>query len=112
MLIWLDDKNFLILDLAAEGAVVAPFVWAERFEDGKAVSQKLSRLSGDGDTWLRIVRKEDKLTLSFSDDGDKWTEAHTEDVKLPEKLKVGVLAINTTTTEFVPTLEAFKLQNK
>jgi len=33
-------------------------------------------------------------------------------VTLPEKVKVGVLAINTTTREFASTLEKFKLEKK
>jgi regulation of enolase protein 1 (concanavalin A-like superfamily) len=61
---------------------------------------------------LRVVRKGDKLTLSFSGDGENWTEVRVEDVKLSEKLQVGVLAINTTTAEFAPILEEFKVEKK
>lgn len=110
LLVWHDDKNFLRFDRAAAGGPF-PFVWAEHFEDGKSVTHKLVRAGAD-DTLLRVVRTGDKLTLSFSGDGENWTEVFAEDVKLPEKLKIGVLAINTTTTEFAPILEEFKVERK
>jgi regulation of enolase protein 1 (concanavalin A-like superfamily) len=109
LLLWLDDKNYLRLDRAAEGSTPSPFIWVERFEGGRPVVQKLKRAEA-GDTWLRIVSKEGTLTVSFSDDGDKWAEVHNEAMKLPEKVQVGVSAINTTTGEFSPTLEEFKVQ--
>jgi regulation of enolase protein 1 (concanavalin A-like superfamily) len=111
LLVWLDDKNFLRMDRAAVGGGPSPFIWVERFEDGKSVAHKQTRAEA-GDIWLRIVYKEGKLAFSFSDDGDKWTEAHTEEVKLPAKVKVGVLAINTTTAEFTPVLEGLKVEKK
>lgn len=112
LLIWIDDQNFLRFDRAAEGSSPSPFVWTERFEGGKPVTQKLSRLSANSETWLRIARKGDKLMVSFSGDGDQWIEVLAEEVKLPEKIKVGVQAINTTNTEFAPILEEFKVEKK
>jgi regulation of enolase protein 1 (concanavalin A-like superfamily) len=111
LLIWLDDKNFVRLDRAAEGASPSPFIWVERFQDGKAVTQKLHR-ADDKDTWLRIISKDGALTFAVSEDSITWTDVHTEEMKLPEKVKVGVLAINTTNREFAPTLEGFKLEKK
>ncbi len=112
LLVWIDDKNFLRLERAANGGAPGAFIWAERFEDGKSISDKPMALSADSDTLLRIVHKDGKLTLSFSEDGDNWTEALAEEVKLPDKVKVGVLAINTTTQEFAPALQGFKLGKK
>jgi regulation of enolase protein 1 (concanavalin A-like superfamily) len=111
LLIWLDDKNFVRLDRAAEGASPSPFIWVERFQDGKPATQKLHR-ADDKDTWLRIVAKDGTLTFAYSEDGDNWTDVHTEEMKLPEKVKAGVLAINTTTKEFAPALEGFKVEKK
>jgi hypothetical protein len=45
------------------------------------------------------------FAVEASENGKDWTEVHTEEVKLPEKLKAGVLAINTTTKEFSAHLE-------
>jgi hypothetical protein len=48
-----------------------------------------------------------------STDGKEWKEIHAEDAKLALELKVGVLAINTTTNEFAPVFSGLKLsENK
>lgn len=112
LLMWIDDKNFLRLDRAAVGGGTAPFIWAERFQDGRSAAQKLTPLSEDRDTWLRIAYKDGKLTLSSSEDGKQWNDVLTEELKLSEKMQVGVLAINTTTQVFAPTLEEFKVATK
>jgi regulation of enolase protein 1 (concanavalin A-like superfamily) len=112
LLLWLDDDNYVRLERGSNGETASLFIEAEHWQEGKLVSWKSILLSADRDTWLHIIRKEDKLTLAFSDDGDKWTDALAREVKLPEKLKIGVLAINTTVKEFTPTLEAFKVQSK
>lgn len=110
LLLWMDDKNFLRLERAAEGSSQGPFIRVERFENGRPVTNKNARPSADNDTWLRIEYKDGKLTYSFSEDGKDWTELHAEETKLPDKVKVGVHAINTTTVTFSPTLEELKVE--
>ena len=39
LLVWQDDHNFIRMDRAAVGN--SPFIWVERFQDGKSVSQKM-----------------------------------------------------------------------
>lgn len=112
LLLWIDEKNFVRLERAAEGASQGAYIRMERFENGMTVSGKSAAPSGDNDTWLQIDYKEGKLTYSFSEDGKEWKELHAEEVQLPEKVKVGVYAINTTTTQFAPTLEKFKVEKK
>jgi regulation of enolase protein 1 (concanavalin A-like superfamily) len=112
LLMWIDDKNFLRLERAAEGSSQGPFLRVERFENGRPVTNKNARPSVDNDTWLRMDYKDGKLTYSFSEDGKEWKELHAEELKLPEKVKVGVHAINTTTVTFSPTLEELKVEKK
>jgi len=112
LVMWIDDKNFLRLERAAEGSSQGPYIRMERFENGGTVTNKAANPSGNNDTWLRIDYKDGKLTYSFSEDGKEWTELHTEELQLPEKVKVGVYAINTTTREFAPALEKFKVEKK
>jgi regulation of enolase protein 1 (concanavalin A-like superfamily) len=112
LLIWQDDKNFIRMDRAAEGATGGPFVWVERFADGKAAGQQFRQLT-DKDTTLRVERSKDQFTFSVrEDEGKEWVEVHTEQAGLPDKLQVGVLAINTTTKEFAPQLSGFKVEQK
>jgi regulation of enolase protein 1 (concanavalin A-like superfamily) len=114
LLVWQDDHNFIRLDRAAEGnSNTSPFVWVERFQDGKSASQKLYRLDGDNDTILRIERSGDRFTFDVSADGKEWKEIQADEVKLAPELKVGVLAINTTINEFAPVFGDLKLsENK
>jgi regulation of enolase protein 1 (concanavalin A-like superfamily) len=114
LLIWQDDHNFIRMDRASEGnSGQSPFVWVERFQDGKSASHKLYPLDGDNDTFLRIERNGDRLTFEVSGDGKQWKEVQAEDAKLAPELKVGVLAINTTINEFAPVFSGLKLtENK
>src|SRR5262249_18576979 len=104
LLIWNDGKNFIRLERAADGNSPAPFVWLERFHDGKAVTQQGKPVS-DKDINLRVKRSGNKLTFSVGEDGN-WDDVHTEEVALPQKLQVGVLAINTTTKAFSAEFES------
>jgi regulation of enolase protein 1 (concanavalin A-like superfamily) len=109
LLIWQDEKNFIRLDRAAESG--RPFVWVERFEDGKPVTQKLEEIA-DNSTYLRFTRSGTKLTYESSADGTTWSQIEAEDATLPATVKVGVLAINTTTREFAPQLEGLTVTAK
>jgi regulation of enolase protein 1 (concanavalin A-like superfamily) len=106
LLVWQDDHNFIRMDRAAVGNT--PFIWVERFQDGKSVSQKMRGIENK-DTFLRVTRKGDKFTFETSEDGKDWAEVHSEEAKLAEQSKVGVLAINTTTEEFSVKIEDLKL---
>jgi regulation of enolase protein 1 (concanavalin A-like superfamily) len=46
-------------------------------------------------TYLRITRRGNQLSAAFSNDGVEWTEANSIAVEFPQKIKVGVDAINT-----------------
>lgn len=106
LLIWQDDHNFIRMDRAAVGN--SPFIWIERFQDGKSASQKMRPIENK-DTYLRVTRKGDKFTFETSEDGKDWAEIHAEEAKLAHQLKVGVLAINTTTEDFSVRLKDLKL---
>jgi regulation of enolase protein 1 (concanavalin A-like superfamily) len=106
LLVWHDDQNFIRMDRAAVGN--SPFIWVERFQDGKSASHKLLGIENK-DIWLRVTRSGDKFTFETSEDGKEWSEVHSEEAKLAEQLKVGVLAINTTVEEFSVKLKDFKL---
>jgi regulation of enolase protein 1 (concanavalin A-like superfamily) len=109
LLIWRDERNFIRMDRAAEGSSKdSPFVWVERFEDGKSASQKFHPVN-DRDTYLRVSRDGDKFTFETSDDGTTWTTVHSDEAKLAAELKVGVHAVNTTTDVFAPKIEGLKL---
>lgn len=106
IVIWQDDNNFIRLERAAEADSGGPFVWFERFRDGKSESQNLMRCT-DADIQLRALRRKgDRLTFEWSEDGEEWTTIHEAEDDLPPKLKIGPLAINTTKDEFTAQVES------
>ena len=113
LLVYVDDKNFIRMERASEGNAGAEFIWVERFTDGKPAGRKLHPVANK-ETALRLQRTGNKLAFSISQEADAktWTEIHTDDAELPKDLQVGVLAINTTTSEFAPELRAFKVSAK
>jgi regulation of enolase protein 1 (concanavalin A-like superfamily) len=113
LLFWLDNKNFIRFERSAEGNAGTLFVWLERLQDGKSVTQKLTVVP-DKDTYLQVERKGKNLSFAFKDgeDGQNWKAVQTLGIDLPQKLKVGVHAINTTTKVFLAQLEEFKLSSK
>ena len=111
LLLWQDEKNFIRLERAAMGAFNLPFVWFEKFKDGKMAADKFQVLA-DNDTGLQIVRKGNRFTFLYDANGDDktWTEFYTEDVEAPALLHAGVLAINTTVREFPARLSALQMK--
>jgi regulation of enolase protein 1 (concanavalin A-like superfamily) len=110
LLIWLDDKNFIRAERAAVAQGKAPFLWVERFKDGKSATQKFKPFE-DKAVGLRIVRKGNKLTYLCDQDGEgkNWLEFHSDEAEFPAKLSVGVTAINSTDREFAVKLSGLKL---
>ncbi|MDB5302327.1 MAG: Regulation of enolase protein 1, concanavalin A-like superfamily [Phycisphaerales bacterium] len=60
-------------------------------------------------TYLRLARKGDKITASYSHDGKNWTEVKEIAVDLPPKVHVGVAAVNSSDKPFTVEFEEFKI---
>ena len=108
------EKTYVRLERAAlrTGGEVKTYAnWELRREGkwelaGKVVDCPLKEKS----TWLRLQRKGDKLLAFVSEDGKKWIELKTLDVKLPAKLQVGVAAGTTSSAVFSPFYDRFTLR--
>ena len=111
LLVWQDDKNFIRLDRAAEGNGGSQFLWIERFTKGRPETQEGIDVLNNP-IHLRVTRSGNKFTFSYSPNGQDWVEAHKEDVKLSNDLQVGVLAINTTTSDFSPQFEGLEVRGE
>jgi regulation of enolase protein 1 (concanavalin A-like superfamily) len=110
LLIWQDDKNFMRIERAAAAAAKTPFVWVERFEGGKPVSQKFVPVP-EKDIPLRVTRQGERVTVSIETDAAAgWSKIVEEDAKLPPKLLAGVAAISSAAREFPAQLREFKLE--
>ncbi|HWB14577.1 MAG TPA: DUF1349 domain-containing protein [Pirellulales bacterium] len=60
-------------------------------------------------TWLRLERKGDLMTASYSHDGKKWREAKQFKAKLATQLRVGLVVVNTSIRELNVEFDDFKL---
>jgi regulation of enolase protein 1 (concanavalin A-like superfamily) len=104
LLVWQDDRNFIRFERVGPGGRPDPFVYLERFDEGQSTAKRKLSIE-DKDTYLRMTRIGDKLALESSEDGQDWNKLQTLTTKFPEEVKVGVLAINTSTSSFSPTIE-------
>jgi regulation of enolase protein 1 (concanavalin A-like superfamily) len=108
LLVWADEKNFVRLERVGTDGRDTPLARVELFRDGRSAFQQGVTVT-DQATHLRITRQQDRFTFEVSGDGKEWTEIHEQEFKLPPKVQVGVLVINTTTREFSVRLGRLKV---
>jgi regulation of enolase protein 1 (concanavalin A-like superfamily) len=104
LLIWQDSKNFIRFERNAwwvrdAGAYACYPPLFEYHKDGQFQNTNPDGTRDDffkgRSTWLKLERRADKLSASYSHDGKEWTEVKQIDVELPRKVQVGVAAVNT-----------------
>lgn len=113
LLIWQDDKTFIRLDSACAhrgGSTFDFYCYLHVFKDKDRLVNEHLRPLKDQPTDLRLERRGTKIMASFSQDGGKtWKSFAEKTADLPQKLKVGVAAVNGTKNPFTVTLEDFKI---
>ena len=62
-------------------------------------------------TWLKLERRKDKLTASYSHDGKEWTVVKTIPVELSKKLRAGIAVINGSAQPFTVDFENLKFSD-
>jgi regulation of enolase protein 1 (concanavalin A-like superfamily) len=118
LLIWQDEKNYLRLERniwwvaqAEKTARYPPLI--EYYKDGQYQETNpmgtFDEFFKGRSTWLKLDRRGDKVTASYSHDGKDWTAAKEITVELPKKIQLGVAAVNTSTKPFKVEFEEFKL---
>jgi regulation of enolase protein 1 (concanavalin A-like superfamily) len=110
ILVWSDSDNFIRLERAAfsrNGKVVNSVAFEER--EGGYRGANHNQNSEPGDCWLRMERRGSRINGAISYDGTTWTKLKPIDTVWPKKLKVGLLAINTSSEPFTPSFEQFDL---
>lgn len=114
LLIWQDDTTFIRLDSACAhrgGDIFDFYCYLHVFKDANRTVNETLRPLKDQPTELRLERNKSNIVASFSQDGGKtWKSFATKTVDfLPNKLKVGVAAINGTAAPYTVSLEDFKI---
>ena len=111
LVIWQDAKNFVRFDrtdMHNRGRATTA-CYLHIFQDGKRTAE-LAPAVPDRPTHLRLTRKGDRVTAAYSQDGAKtWTSLAEQKVKLADKLKAGVSALNSTSRENVVRFADLKL---
>jgi serine/threonine protein kinase/regulation of enolase protein 1 (concanavalin A-like superfamily) len=108
-----DGEQHVILDRMAfirKGTLVTSVELAQRGDGGNR-GRRDAQL-GHGTTYLRLARKGNQILASVSSDGNEWQALDPIKSFLPDRVNVGVVAINTSKERFSVTFSEFKLDAK
>lgn len=107
------EKTFALLErevqTSPDGKTKAGVASFTLTRDGKGTGTGAS-FQVPGDAYLQLTRKGDKLSAAMSDDGKTWHELRSFEVKLPAKLKLGLIARTTSSAVFAPEFDGFTLR--
>ena len=121
LLVWQDAKNYIRMErnrywVAGQGKYACYPPLLEYFKDGQYQNTDpdptLDEFFKGKSTWLKLQRRGDKVTASYSHDGQEWTEVKEIDAELAKKLKVGVAVVNTSAKSFAAEFAERKLTTK
>lgn len=106
-----DPRTYIRLERAAVArpGELLRYVSFEVREDRRRVAVQSQRLADDGDLWLRLERRSDRILASISPDGDRWKSLEPVKIELGETLQIGVAAVNAADQPFDTRFEAFRL---
>jgi regulation of enolase protein 1 (concanavalin A-like superfamily) len=106
LLVWVDRDNYFRLERAGlirEGAYIT-YVNFEHFKQGRRTFSQGAELR-DLPTNLRLERRGGSIYASASHDGVHWTPFPPLEVPLPDEVKLGVAAVNSSTQPFTAELD-------
>ena len=111
LIIWQDEENYVRLEIATDllNGKERPYVNFEYRKEG-ALAVSSGMRNEDGSNQLRLRRRGDEIFASFGPDGVRWSSFPPLTVKLNNRLKVGVTAINSSTKRLTAELEGFVIQ--
>jgi regulation of enolase protein 1 (concanavalin A-like superfamily) len=95
ILLWQDPGNYVRLEIAADlrKGRVFPYANFELRQAGRLASSLGLKIE-DNSSYLRLERRGDEIRGAFSPDGDHWRSFSPLIVNLKDRLKVGVVAVN------------------
>ena len=113
ILVWSDSENFIRLERAAvaRGPNIRTYVNFGELEGGSSGASHNEVMKG-GNCWVRMERKGSRIHGSISFDGTTWKELQPIQTVWPTTLKIGVIAVNSSSLPFPVTFEEFELKGK
>jgi regulation of enolase protein 1 (concanavalin A-like superfamily) len=111
ILVWSDADNFIRLERAAVArpGKINTYVHFSELEGGANGANHNEVMKG-GNCWLRMERKGSRINGAISFDGTTWKQLKPIDTVWPEKLKIGVTAVNSSSLPFTVSFEEFELK--
>jgi serine/threonine protein kinase/regulation of enolase protein 1 (concanavalin A-like superfamily) len=108
LIIWQNEENYVRLEIATDllNGKERPYVNFEYRKEG-ALAVSSGMRNEDRSNQLRLRRRGDEIFASFGPDGVRWSSFPPLTVKLNNRLKVGVTAINSSTKRLTAELEGF-----
>ncbi len=113
LLVWSDSDNFIRLERGAilrSGKVTTTAAFEER--EGGYRGAVHNEVVPGGTCYLRLERKGSRISGAISSDGTNWKKLKPIDTVWPEKLKLGLAAINSSSEPFTVTFEDFHFEGK
>lgn len=110
LLVWHDEKNFVRLERSS--SVSRPHRWSyQAFDRGRRAASQAGEVRKEGESWLRIQRKDGVVYAWYRQAGDEaWTAMEAERLSLPDVVTVGVAILNTTSDPFMVRFESFVVE--
>jgi regulation of enolase protein 1 (concanavalin A-like superfamily) len=110
ILLWKDPGNYVRLEIAADvrKGKVHPYANFELRQDGQLASSWGLKIE-DGSSYLRLRRMGGEVHGAFSPDGHRWTSFAPLIAELPDRLEVGIVAVNSSTRPLEAEFEEFQL---
>lgn len=115
LLLWLDEKNYVRLERAAMEAdgQVYDYLSFEQRKDGQLDMGQPQQLGLQADAVvIRLERRGGKLYGLASYDRQQWVGYPPLEVKLPEKLQLGVAAVSSSGAPFTPRFSEFEVYHR
>jgi serine/threonine-protein kinase len=112
IVVWGDEGTFLRWQRAAMGRerLGKAYVNAEWFQDGQSRGWKHGEEAQGVVTHYQVERRGDRLHLRYSGDGRTWGDLTTiTDLTLPERVQVGIFAVNATMHEHTVQFERLQV---
>jgi regulation of enolase protein 1 (concanavalin A-like superfamily) len=114
LLVWQDVKNYVRLERASvdvDGQVFEYLSFEQRKNGETAVAYSQMRLKSDP-LRIRLERRNGKLYGAASYDGLQWASYLPLQIDLPAKVQVGVAAISSSATPFIPDFSELEIYKR
>ena len=111
ILVWQDPGNYVRLEIATHILKGKPPHYANfEYREGSLLKDTRGQASDSGSAYLRLSRKGNAITASFSSDNVNWSTFGVLTTTLAPDVQVGLVAINTSARPLVALVEQYRVE--